>query len=173
MFSPLRLRTYGYPCKMCSASVFVVKFKISTRKRCNARINVVHISNMMGNDGIARSWKSDWEPNSGIVVSIASDDNSPLLNTYCNITIRYSPRCLIVIAFKFGFAYCISDRAITAAWCFPRDNRAMPALFSKGEHKRMLLYCACTFAISPLLYANSKPTGVYSSAAKLPIICCI
>lgn len=173
-------------------------------------------------------------------------DISPLLNTYCNITIRYSPRCLIVIAFKFGFAYCISDRAITAAWCFPRDNRAMPALFSKGEHKRMLLYCACTFAISPLrlrtygypckmcsasvfvvkfkistrkrcnarinvvhisnmmgndgiarswksdwepnsgivvsiasddnsplLYANSKPTGVYSSAAKLPIICCI
>ena len=137
--SPLRLRTYGYPCKMCSASVFVVKFKISTRKRCNARINVVRISNMMGDDGIARSWKSDWEPNSGIVVSIASDDNSPLLNTYCNITIRYSPRCLIVIDFKFGFAYCISDRAITAVWCFPRDNRAMPALFSKGKHKRMLL----------------------------------
>ena len=79
--SPLRLRTYGYPCKMCSASVFVVKFKISTRKRCNARIHVVRISNMMGDDGIARSWKSDWEPNSGIVVSIASDDNSPLLRT--------------------------------------------------------------------------------------------
>ena len=76
--SPLRLRTYGYPCKMCSASVFVVKFKIYTRKRFNARINVVRISNMMGDDGIARSWKSDWEPNSGIVVSIASDDNSPL-----------------------------------------------------------------------------------------------
>nr|DAM06074.1 MAG TPA: hypothetical protein [Caudoviricetes sp.] len=64
---------------MCSPVVFVVKFKISTRKRCNARINVVRISNMMGDDGIARSWKSDWEPNSGIVVSIASDDNSPLL----------------------------------------------------------------------------------------------
>ena len=76
--SPLRLRTYGYPCKMCSASVFVVKFKIYTRKRFNARINVVSISNMMGDDGIARSWKSDWEPNSGIVVSFASDDNSPL-----------------------------------------------------------------------------------------------
>ena len=76
--SPLRLRTYGYPCKMCSASVFVVKFKIYTRKRFNARINVVRISNMMGDDGIARSWKSDWEPNSGIVVSFASDDNSPL-----------------------------------------------------------------------------------------------
>nr|DAS82245.1 MAG TPA: hypothetical protein [Caudoviricetes sp.] len=29
----------------------------------------------------------------------------------------------------------------------------MPALFSKGEHKRMLLYCACTFAISPLLFS--------------------
>ena len=85
--SPLRLRTYGYPCKMCSASVFVVKFKISTRKRCNARINVVRISNMMGDDGIARSWKSDWEPNSGIVVSIASDDNSPLHRKAHNVLI--------------------------------------------------------------------------------------
>ena len=33
---------------------------------------------MMGDDGIARSWKSDWKPNNSIVVSIASDDNSPL-----------------------------------------------------------------------------------------------
>lgn len=100
--------------------------------------------------------KFNWECNRlAIVREGRSINNSPLLNTYCNITIRYSPRCLIVIAFKFGFAYCISDRAITAVWCFPRDNLAMPALFSKGEHKRMLLYCACTFAISPLLNAYS------------------
>lgn len=127
---------------VCNKAVFAYRIYSAGALMTTYRTNnhVKHI-NRVSQGVCIRCWLDIWR-----------FTKSPLLNTYCNITIRYSPRCLIVIDFKFGFAYCISDRAITAAWCFPRDNRAMPALFSKGEHKRMLLYCACTFAISPLHY---------------------
>lgn len=63
---------------MCSAVVFVAKFKISARKRCHARVRVVSIANMVGDNGITRSRKSDWEQNSSIFIGFACDDNSPL-----------------------------------------------------------------------------------------------
>lgn len=77
---------------MCSLAVFVVKFKISTRKRCHARIYVVRIVNMVGDNGITRSMKSDWEQNSGIVIGFACDDNSPLLSfAYCKPCVWWWP----------------------------------------------------------------------------------
>ena len=144
--SPLRLHTYGYPCKMCSASVFVVKFKIYTRKRFNARINVVRISNMMGDDGIARSWKSDWEPNSGIVVSFASDDNSPLLRT--NRKPQFIATVFTPITKRLSVFYCICGILIAAIVVGQLD---LVNSFGEADRESYINRATAVTCISPLL----------------------